>query len=123
MLTREQIGGANKERDDGRAHEHERDECIKIAFEWLDAQTKLKAPNRRRTWPIKHLIAGWSGRHVTQSDVELAAHLHPQIIGEYPYYNIGSRLIRPDERRLSVAGLAPNRPNGDHHTAYARAER
>jgi len=43
-----------------------------IVSEWLDAQVKTK--NRRMTHnPIKHIIEKWSGRYVSQSDVEVAA--------------------------------------------------
>jgi len=83
----------------------EHNDCVRMAYEWLDAQVKTK--NRRMTHnPIKHIIEKWSGRYVSTSDVEVAAWLHPNIIGTYPNYNISSRLTLPSIRRLSGIGEA-----------------
>ncbi|MDQ0316387.1 hypothetical protein J2S73_002844 [Amorphus orientalis] len=84
---------------------HEHNDCVRIAYEWLDAQTKLKSANRKFR-PLKHIIENWGGRYVSQTDVDLAAHLHPDIFGSYPYYNISSKLTRPSARRLSSIGEA-----------------
>ncbi len=80
-------------------HHHEHDDCIRIAYEWLDAQAKTKNPTKTR-WALKHVIENWAGRYVSQSDVEVAAHMHPDIIGTYPLYNISSRLTEPSQKRL-----------------------
>lgn len=84
---------------------HEHDDCIRIAYEWLDAQPKLKGV-RRSARPIKHIIESWGGRYVSQGDVEVAAQLHPDIHGEYPYFNISAGLIEPNRRRLAGIGEA-----------------
>ena len=100
MLTDEQIelGKAEAKLGDKALHEHP--DCIRIAYEWLDAQVKTRAMNKRITRPLKHLIENWANRYVSQSDVEVAAYLHPEIRGSYPYFNISSRLVRPNRRRL-----------------------
>lgn len=91
------------------APRHEHPDCIRLAYEWLDAQTKLTgAPV---TWrPIKHLIERWAGRYVNQTDVEVAATLHPEIRGRYPNYSISMRLIRPHERHFDGIGEALKHP-------------
>jgi len=38
---------------------------------------------------------------VSRSDVEIAATLHRDIKGKYPYYNISSRLTEPSRSRLN----------------------
>jgi hypothetical protein len=79
---------------------HEHDDCIRIAYEWLDAQVKRKSPYQGPR-QLKHIIQKWGGRYVSQSDVEVAAELHPEIRGQYPRYNISGRLVRPSTRRLA----------------------
>ena len=84
------------------AHEepkHEHNDCIRIAYEWLDAQIKTKNVTTKAL-PLKHIIEKWGGRYVSQSDVEVAATLHPDIFGDYPYYNINGNLTAPSDRRL-----------------------
>ncbi len=78
----------------------EHNDCIRIAYEWLDAQKKTKGKTRT-SYALKHLIERWAGRYVSQSDVEAAALLHPDITGEYPLFNISSRLTEPNARRLA----------------------
>ena len=85
---------------------HEHDDCIRIAYEWLDAQRKISGPNTRTTRPLKHIVEAWAGRYVCQSDVEVAAQLHPEITGRYPHFNVSSRLTRPNIRRLDGIGEA-----------------
>ena len=91
---------------------HEHNDCIRIAYEWLDAQKKLTGPNPR-IWgePIKHMIERWAGRYVSQDDVAVAAELHPDIKGLYPRYNIASKLTLPSQRRLANIGQAGQHPN------------
>ena len=95
----------------------EHNDCIRMAYEWLDAQVKTK--NRRMTHnPIKHIIEKWGGRYVSTSDVEVAAWLHPDIIGTYPNFNISSRLTLPSVVRLSGIGEAgKHNPIGGHYNA------
>ncbi|GHB40353.1 hypothetical protein GCM10007094_32100 [Pseudovibrio japonicus] len=89
---------------------HEHDDCIRIAYEWLDAQKKLKNTTSGFR-PLKHIIEEWGGRYVSQADVEVAAWLHPKIKGTYPYYNISARLILPSEHRLNDISEAFSQPN------------
>jgi hypothetical protein len=84
---------------------HEHNDCIRIAYEWLDAQVKIQNPNKK-TYALKHIVERWAGRYVSQSDVEVAAHMHPLIHGTYPYFNISARLTRPSKDRLSDIGEA-----------------
>ncbi|WP_439373138.1 hypothetical protein [Bradyrhizobium sp. DASA03120] len=101
MLTAQQITEAKKHvRYQRQVNAHEHDDCIKIAYEWLDAQTKTKAP-LKRSHPIKHIIEQWGGRYISSSDVEVAAVLHPRIKGRYPYFNISSHLTLPHADRLA----------------------
>lgn len=100
MLSANQIAVAKKRMKYGTKDQlHEHDDCIRIAYEWLDAQPKTKG-SVRVARPLKHHIEKWGGRYVSQSDVEVAAAMHPRIRGEYPYYNISRLLIRPSDARL-----------------------
>ena len=84
---------------------HEHNDCIRIAYEWLDAQAKTKGVSRKAR-ALKHIIEQWGGRYVSTSDVDVAATLHPDIHGTYPFFNISSRLTRPNKRRLNGVGQA-----------------
>ncbi|MEB3249973.1 MAG: hypothetical protein VKK07_11570 [Merismopediaceae bacterium] len=81
------------------APHHEHNDCIRIAYEWLDAQVKTKGPIKK-AYALKHIIEKWGGRYVSRSDVDVAAELHPDIYGTYPYFNISSRLTNPSQKRL-----------------------
>jgi hypothetical protein len=102
---------------------HEHNDCIRIAYEWLDAQTKTKAP-RDIVKPLKHLIEKWAGRYVSASDVEVAASLHSQIMGKYPRFNISSRLTEPSVERLKGIGQANTQGQRESHNPkeYKRRE-
>lgn len=104
MLTDAQIEKAKKEVAARDPH-YEHNDCVRIAYEWLDAQKKLKHP-RRSSRPLKHIIEKWGGRYVSRSDVEIAAHIHNEIIGEYPNFNISARLVEPSAERLKGIGEA-----------------
>jgi hypothetical protein len=125
MLTSDEI--AQGKRATARLREerlHEHDDCIRIAYEWLDAQVKLKRP-RMKARALKHIIENWAGRYVSQSDVEVAAYLHPDIIGEYPYYNLSARFIEPRRSRLDgieEAGRQPNYNRGRMKGTYSAME-
>lgn len=106
-FTKEQIEAAKKKTkysDDDLIH-HEHDDCILIAYEWLDAQDKLKTKTRR-PFNSKHWIESWAGRYVSSSDVEVAATMHPDVKGKPPSYNISGRLIEPSTSRLNHIGEA-----------------
>lgn len=78
---------------------HESDDCIRIAYEWLDAQLKIANKCSKR-YSLKHLVEKWAGRYISQADVDVAAFLHPDIIGKYPHYNFSAGLMEPNVRRL-----------------------
>ena len=100
MLTDEQIESGKASAGHHLDGHHEHNDCIRMAYEWLDAQQKTK--NIRNTHnPLKHIIEKWSGRYVSTSDVVVAAFLHPNIKGAYPNFNISSRLTLPSVARLS----------------------
>jgi len=80
---------------------HEHNDCIRLAYEWLDAQKTRSTPSGQ-SQPLKHIIEKWAGRYVSQSDVEVAATLHPRISGKYPDFNLSKQLIYPSERRLAA---------------------
>jgi len=82
---------------------HEHNDCIRMAYEWLDAQLTTKG-TRAADW--KHIIERWCGRYITDADVEIAAFMHPKIDGKYPKYNIGKRLTLPSSQRLVGIGEA-----------------
>lgn len=124
-LTDQQIEDAKKHvrytLSEGGHHEHP--DTIRLAYEWLDAQRKLANPNKRRSSPLKHIIENWAGRYVSQTDVDVAAYLHPDINGEYPYFNISSRFTRPNDRRLAGIGEAKTQDYGDRYQdSYAVEE-
>lgn len=83
---------------ESRLHPH--NDCIRIAYEWLDAQKKIKSPTKKQ-FALKHLIEKCAGRYVSSSDVCIAAELHTEIFGRYPFFNISSRLVEPSLERLN----------------------
>lgn len=107
MLSAEQIAAAKK--DFRYSHPgdvfHEHDDCIRLAYEWLDAQN-IRATPSKEFRPLKHIIERWAGRYVSQDDVEIAASLHPRIRGKYPNFNLSTRLVLPSDRRLEGIGEA-----------------
>lgn len=110
MLTDEQIAFGKENAPTRLEGHHEHNDCIRIAYEWLDAQTKTKHPVQR-TRALKHIIEKWGGRYVSQTDVEVAAWLHPDIIGEYPRFNVSMRMTRPSARRLEGIGESGKHQN------------
>jgi hypothetical protein len=114
MLTDAQIQKAIEELGIKNAN-HEHPDCVRIAYEWLDAQKKLKGP-RKHGAPLKHIIENWGGRYVSQSDVEVAAYLHPDVVGEYSRYNISARLVKPSTERLKGIGEALTHGQSESYT-------
>lgn len=101
MLTRKQIANAKKQVPyTFKNPRHEHDDCIRIAYEWLDAQIKTDEVLLKKNHAIKHIIEIWADRYISISDVEIAAFLHPRIRGKYPHFNIASILIEPSPERL-----------------------
>lgn len=109
MITDEQIEAAKRRTKFTEKPHHEHNDCIRIAYEWLDAQPKTKGTTKLYN-PLKHMIEAWGGRYVSQTDVEVAAEMHPQIRGKYPTYNITSRTVLPNARRLEGIGEAGKHP-------------
>jgi hypothetical protein len=101
MLSDEQIENAKKQTLYSLNYPplHYHNDCIRIAYQWLDAQKKIKNPTTRG-YDIKHLIENWAGCYVSQADVDVAALIHPEINGTYPYFNISARLTEPSVERL-----------------------
>lgn len=76
---------------------------MRAAYEWLDAQQTIKQPSTKPR-PLKHIIEKWAGCYVSQSDVEIAAWIHPEMDGSYSKFNISSKLTRPAAERLEKLG-------------------
>lgn len=78
---------------------HEHPDCIRFAYEWLDAQKRTTQVVNSHN-PLKHIIESWSGRYVSQSDVEVAAKLLG-LKGSYPAYNLDlTKIVNPDLVRI-----------------------
>lgn len=105
MLSARKIAAAKKRvyYDPSNAR-HQHDDCIRIAYQWLDAQTKTKGLTRVDR-QIKHYIEAWGGRYVSESDVQVAAELL-KLQGTYPCFNISRRLTLPSDARLAGIGEA-----------------
>ena len=99
MLTDQEIQRAINTVSIGPNNLHEHPDCVRIAYAWLDAQKKIQSACRQ-SYPLKHYIEKWAGRYVSESDVKVAAYLHPEVKGKYPNYNISSNLIEPQRSRL-----------------------
>jgi hypothetical protein len=97
---------------------HENDDCIRMAYQWLDAQ-KITARPTRTTRPLKHIIEKWAGRYISTSDVQVAAELHPDIRGDYPHFNIGKQLTLPSDSRLK--GIAEARSQASSYSLTERS--
>lgn len=107
MLTDKEIDAAKARTKYSSREEphHEHSDCVRIAYEWLDAQSKIKGVTKK-TYQLKHFIERWAGRYVSQMDVDVAAELHSEIKGTYPNFNISTRLTRPNFKRLEGVGEA-----------------
>jgi len=126
MITDEQIESAKKTTKYSLKGEdviHEHADCIRFAYEWFDAQSKTKGV-LKTPLQIKHLIERWAGRYVSTYDVEVAANLHPEIRGVYPYYNISSKLTNPAKSRIQNLGEAYTQGYEERHDEkdYSRHE-
>lgn len=115
MLTDQEIQQAINKISKNPNNLHEHPDCVRIAYTWLDAQKKIQTPCSK-LYPIKHFIEKWAGRYVSESDVEVAAYLHPEIKGKYPYFNISSNLTEPSRSRLTIISEAMTQP--DYHTRH-----
>lgn len=111
MLTDEQIKAAIAElfSDD---YQPEHYDCVRIAYEWLDAQYLLHRNGIMWT-PLKGIIERWGGRYVSSKDVCIAASIHPDVFGEYPKFNLPMNLTFPSKGRLSGIKSAGTQTNYD----------
>ena len=83
---------------------HHNNDCIRIAYVWLDAQIKssslFEVPVSQRG-----LIRSWGGALVMYGDIIVAAELHPEVFGVYPLLNLSRELTYPDPARFAnIAG-------------------
>lgn len=123
MLTDEEIEAAKIKIKRNADTFHEHNDCIRLAYEWLDAQKTISSPNGKFR-PLKHIIEKWAGRYVSKSDVEVAAVLHPRITGKYACFNLSARLVLPNDRRLNGIGeaLTQNQRERLERDVYASEE-
>jgi hypothetical protein len=105
MLTDAEIDAAKARTVYSARGHHEHNDCIRMAYEWFDAQNTVKVA-KKRYQPLKHVMEKWAGRYVSQSDAEVAAILHPRITGKYPNFNLSTQLVLPNDRRLVGIGEA-----------------
>ncbi|MGY1490532.1 hypothetical protein ACW4YW_14070 [Methylobacillus pratensis] len=83
---------------------HQNNDCIRIAYAWLDAQIKTTMPSEV---PVSQrgLIRSWGGALVMYGDIIVAAEMHPDIHGIYPNLSLSRELTLPDPARLAdIAG-------------------
>ena len=105
MLTDKEIEKGKKVTQYSLPPFHEHNDCIRIAYEWLNGKEKTKC--LVKGWlPLKHIIESWAGRYVSRRDVEVAATIHPDVFGEYPNYNISRKRIDPPVEMLEEIGEA-----------------
>jgi len=125
MLTDQQIEAAKKTIRYSTTEKplHEHNDCIRFAYEWLDAQVKTQGQTKK-IFQVKHLIERWAGRYVSTSDVDVAAHIHPEVKGRYPFYNISARLTNPSTNRISGLSQAFTQGQNESHDPknYSRSE-
>lgn len=72
---------------------HEHNDCIRLAYTWLDAQKTVRTSFNGA--PIKDYVQQWACRDLSSSDVVVAALMHPVIKGTYPYFNISKSFVFP----------------------------
>jgi len=109
FLSDEQIEAAKKQTNYTDMPSHDHPDCIRIAYEWLDAQKNIEG-DIPVFLSLKSIIRKWGGRYVSQTDIDVAAHMHPRIKGEYPHYNIDAQLTFPDRSRLEGIDEAGKHP-------------
>lgn len=71
---------------------------IEIAYNWLDAQKFVDKFTAR--YDLKEKVSHWSGKHISHFSILVAAHIHPDIEGEYPSLNLGVNSRIPRHHRL-----------------------
>lgn len=103
----------------------ERDDQIRAAYQWLDAQNTTDTP-LQKDCNLERLIGEWSGLDITYKDVAVAAGLHQSVRGDYPCLHIDSRFTFPSTERLRGIGSsfsfhAKDQPILDHYHHYEAA--
>lgn len=110
-LSTEEIARA-KQQANLQSPRHEHDDCIRMAYEWLDAQ---KTTPTRRADDWKHIVEYWCGRYITDDDVKIAALLHPRVEPDGNRLNISRRLVLPSfERLIGITGAKKHTPRMEH---------
>ena len=84
---------------------HEHNDCIRLAYEWLDAQNVRKHISQQPR-SLKQFVEKWAGRYVSDADVQIAASLNLRIRRRRGDFNVASRLILPSDQRLTHIGEA-----------------
>lgn len=123
-LTNAEIAKAKARTDYSGEVSHEHNDCIRIAYEWLDAQKIVKVAKERDV-ALNEIITKWGGMPISQADVEVAATLlHPRITGKYPSFNLSVRYMVPNDRRLEGIRKALKKDYRKHFRPedYARLE-
>jgi len=105
MLTDKQIEDAKAKTKYSIPAHHEHNDCIRFAYEWLDAQRTIQGKTNCH-FAIKQLVQHWAGCYVSTSDLEVAAEMHPQLRGKFPYFNLSSKLVFPSRERISMLSQA-----------------
>ena len=124
MITTKQLKRAREELQ--KTTSKDVDEKLLIAYEWLDAQQKIDRATSLRT-NLQQLISTWGGKSIDVDDIDLAAHLHDEITGKYPNYNINYRFVLPAAERLRGLGSAYEQENAlrfllENYRAYERVK-
>ena len=99
---------------------HQHNDCIRIAYIWLDHQ-KVTKRTRFTASAIKHDIERWAQRYISSSDLIVAAHMHPDIIINPAHHtlNIHQKFITPPIDYLYKISEAFKHPNyGDKQYHY-----
>lgn len=76
-------------------------DCIKIAYAFLDSQSKTKTKQSFSRGALKKLMEKWAGRYISEEDVNLAIKLHPALQGQAQNVNISTKLVFPSYARLN----------------------
>ena len=103
----------------------ERDVQICAAYQWLDAQSQSECP-LEKDHNLEMLIEDWTGLHITDRDVSVAAGLHRSVTGGYPFLRIEPGFTFPSSERLRVVGASFDRdeeelPLSSHYHSYELA--
>lgn len=100
---------------------HEHPDCVRMAGAWLQAQHQIKGCTKSQL-ALKHIIECWCSRYICAHDVTVAATMLG-LKGEYPFFNISSRLTLPDKTRLdNISQAFEHNYKNDWSKVYGRDE-